>query len=81
MLCVPVVIGRDNHVVFAKILGISKFWKITIAVGTADTDFVLFKKQNLFDRNTASTGPFGAIYGSICSSRPSGQVLESIEWT
>ena len=69
MLCVPVVIGRDNHVVIAKIFGISKFCqvvalrpKIEIAVGTADTDFVLFKKQNLFDRNTASTGPFGAIY-------------------
>ena len=55
--------------------------KIEIAVGAADTDFVLIKKQTLFGHNTASTGPFGAIYGSICSSRPSRQVLESIEWT
>ena len=69
MLCMQFVIGRANHV------------EIEIAVGAADTDFVLIKKQTLFGHNTASTGPFGVIYGSICSSRPSRQVLESIEWT
>ena len=54
---------------------------IKIAVGMADIDFLYFKKQTCFRCNTASTGPFRVIYGSNCSSRPSKQVLESIEWT
>ena len=88
MISVSFVIGRAKPLVSAKIFGILKFhqWvalcpKIEIGVGNADTDFVQIKKQTLYDHNTASTGPFGTIYGSICSSSPSRQVLESIEWT
>jgi hypothetical protein len=62
MLCVQFVIGKAKHVQKSKLL--------------ADTDFVLIKKQTLYGHNTASNCPFGVIYGSICSSRPSRQVLE-----
>jgi hypothetical protein len=33
---------------------------------TPDTDFVQIKKQTIYGHNTASTGPFGVIYRSIC---------------
>ena len=73
MIGVSFVIGRAKHLVSAKIFGISKFCqqvalrpKIEIIVGAADTNFVQIKKQTLYGHNTASNGPFGVIYGSIC---------------
>ena len=33
---------------------------------TAENNFVQIKKQTLYGHNTARTGPFGVIYGSIC---------------
>ena len=77
---------RVEAEVCAKNFGIEKFHHVALRAifkiggSVGDTKFVEVKKQTHYGCNTASTGPFEVIYGSITCSRPSRQVLKPFEW-